>query len=87
VFFFYNKEKHCDQRYGKSEALPPFMYDVPCNNLCESDGMFTNITVSKDKNPTYGCTTCPANSIAVRGGFIYDAKMDPSVRKIFPDKQ
>ena len=38
VFFYYDNKDHCDIRPGKSETLPPFMKDVPCDHLCEHDG-------------------------------------------------
>jgi len=52
------------------------MQEVPCNHLCEDDGFFTNIVFQDKKEPKLACQKCAANEIAVRGGFMYDPKME-----------
>ena len=76
VFFYYDSKDLCDLRPGKSEALPPFMQEVPCNHLCTGDGYFTNIVFNDKKEPELACQKCAANEIAIRGGFVYDPKME-----------
>jgi len=52
------------------------MQEVPCNHLCEDDGYFSHIVFHDKKEPELACRTCAANEIAIRGGFVYDPKME-----------
>jgi hypothetical protein len=90
VFFFYDPEDSCDMRQGKSEALPAFMQDVPCDHLCPKDGQYAKVAIKEKpprvavpmghnilrKEPEIACQECGPNSIAIRGGFVYDPKME-----------
>ena len=43
VFFYYESSANCN--LAISDALPSFMFGVPCKHLCENDGYFTNIKI------------------------------------------
>lgn len=79
VFFFYPKEADCDP--NESEKLPPLLQSVPCSHLC-SAGEYTTFELVPDSEPRLTCQKCPSDSIAVSGGFIYQATME--THKMFP---
>lgn len=79
VFFYYPTELRCD--YAHSDMLPTFMKDVPCEKLCDN-GHYTKIRIDENRNPSLVCDKCPADSIAIRGGFSYDPRVTSSR---FPD--
>jgi len=57
------------------------MKGVPCEHLCP-DGQHTKVRMDGDRQPQLVCETCPADSIAIRGGFSFDARTTSSG---FPD--
>ena len=69
VFFYYPRSFNCD--LARSDPLPGFMNDVPCTHLCENNGTYTTFKVDEKTNTAKTvCETCPADSIALLGGFI-----------------
>ena len=34
VLFYYDVDKYCDMRHGKSDPIPKFFYGMPCKHLC-----------------------------------------------------
>jgi hypothetical protein len=52
------------------------MQDVPCTYLCNGHGEYTTIELDGDKQPHLACKQCPSDSIAIKGGLIYDSKME-----------
>ena len=79
VFFYYDREKRCDMTI--SDALPPFMEGVPCSHLCD-DGKYSQIMINDQNRTQIKCMRCPKNQISVKGGFIYDARMEEKANYI-----
>ena len=84
LFFYYPNSLHCDVTPGKSEELPPFMSNIKCDQLCQNHGEYLKVKFDSNKKTYLECDKCPANSISIRGGFLYDAQME--TKKYFPDK-
>lgn len=85
VHFYYDEEDRCepervqDFESGEiitegSDPIPPYLPIVDCNKLCGVDGHYQFIQFYPQMQQV--CSMCPANSIAIDGGFIIDAKMD-----------
>ena len=80
AFFYYDQDIYCDLK--KSDRLPQPM-KIKCDHECR-DGFFSVMGLNNKNQPELTCSQCKAGSIAVSGGFRYDARMDSS--SYFPDK-
>lgn len=63
AFIYYDRDLSCDMRAGKSDPLPPYLADQPCEQLCKNGQYLALKFKNNYTTPYLKCSQCPANAI------------------------